>query len=62
MVTISSNWPIQIKPKDEVKYFIDYFGEITVPRKDINVKHNLLDVIFLTITAVIEVVKQIRTH
>ena len=33
--------------------FIDYFGEITDPRKDINVKHNLLDVIFLTITAVI---------
>jgi hypothetical protein len=33
--------------------FIDYFGEITDPRKDINVKHNLLDVTFLTITAVI---------
>jgi DDE_Tnp_1-associated len=33
--------------------FIDYFGEITDPRKDINVKHNLLEVIFLTITAVI---------
>lgn len=33
--------------------FIDYFGEITDPRKDINVKHNLLDVIFLTITGVI---------
>lgn len=30
--------------------FIDYFGEITDPRKDINIKHNLLDVIFLTIT------------
>lgn len=33
--------------------FIDYFGEITDPRKDINVKHNLLDVVFLTITGVI---------
>ncbi|HAT8180831.1 TPA: ISAs1 family transposase, partial [Legionella pneumophila] len=33
--------------------FIDYFGEITDPRKDINVKHDLLDFIFLTITAVV---------
>lgn len=33
--------------------FIDYFGEIPDPRKDINVKRNLLDVIFLTITAII---------
>ncbi|ETO94388.1 transposase family protein [Legionella oakridgensis] len=33
--------------------FIDYFSEIPDPRQDINVKHNLLDVIFLTITAVI---------
>lgn len=33
--------------------FIDYFGEIIDPRKDINVKHDLLDVIFLTITGVI---------
>lgn len=32
--------------------FIDYFGLITDPRKDINVKHDLLDVIFLTITGV----------
>jgi hypothetical protein len=30
--------------------FIDYFGLITDPRKYINVKHDLLDVIFLTIT------------
>ena len=33
--------------------FIDYFGAISDPRKDINVKHNLLDVIFLTITGII---------
>lgn len=33
--------------------FIDYFGLVTDPRKDINVKHELLDVIFLTITGVI---------
>lgn len=33
--------------------FIDYFGVVTDPRKDINVKHELLDVIFLTITGVI---------
>ena len=26
--------------------FIDYFGLVTDPRKDINVKHELLDVIF----------------
>lgn len=32
--------------------FIDYFGEVRDPRKDINVKHDLLDVIFLTITGV----------
>jgi hypothetical protein len=32
--------------------FIDYFGAVTHPRKDINVKHKLLDVIFLTITGV----------
>ena len=38
---------------DEKMSFIDYFGEISDPRKDINVKHNLLDVIFLTIVAVI---------
>ena len=33
--------------------FIDYFGEISDPRKDINVKHNLLDVIFFTITGIV---------
>ena len=33
--------------------FIDYFGLITDPRKDINVKHDLLDVIFLTITGAV---------
>lgn len=33
--------------------FIDYFGGVRDPRKDINVKHELLDVIFLTITGVI---------
>lgn len=33
--------------------FIDYFGLISDPRTDINVKHNLLDVIFLTITGVV---------
>jgi predicted transposase YbfD/YdcC len=33
--------------------FIDYFGSITDPRTDINVKHELLDVIFLTITGVV---------
>jgi len=33
--------------------FIDYFELITDPRKDINVKHELLDVIFLTITGVV---------
>lgn len=33
--------------------FVDYFESITDPRKDINAKHNLLDVIFLTITGVI---------
>lgn len=33
--------------------FIDYFGEITDPRKDINLKHDLFDVIYLTITGVI---------
>lgn len=33
--------------------FIDYFGLVTDPRKDINVKHELLDVIFLTITGVV---------
>lgn len=33
--------------------FIDYFGSIQDPRKDINVKHDLLDVIFLTITGVV---------
>lgn len=33
--------------------FIDYFGSVTDPRKDINVKHELLDVIFLTITGVV---------
>jgi len=32
--------------------FIDYFGAVNDPRKDINVKHELLDVIFLTITGV----------
>lgn len=32
--------------------FIDYFGSVNDPRKDINVKHELLDVIFLTITGV----------
>lgn len=32
--------------------FIDYFGEVRDPRKAINVKHELLDVIFLTITGV----------
>ena len=38
---------------DEIMSFIDYFGEIGDPRKDINVKHNLLDVIFLTITGIV---------
>lgn len=38
---------------DGIMSFIDYFGEISDPRKDINVKHNLLDVIFLTITGII---------
>ena len=33
--------------------FIDYLGEISDPRKDINLKHNLLVVIFLTITGII---------
>ena len=33
--------------------FIDYFGSVTDPRADINVKHELLDVIFLTITGVV---------
>ncbi|HAU1796572.1 TPA: transposase family protein [Legionella pneumophila] len=33
--------------------FVDYFGEITDLRKDIHVKHDLPDVIFLTITAVV---------
>ncbi len=33
--------------------FIDHFGLITDPRKDINVQHDLLDVIFLTITGVV---------
>jgi len=33
--------------------FIDFFGELPDPRKDINVKHNLLDIIFLTITGVV---------
>lgn len=32
--------------------FIDYFGSVNDPRKDINVKHELLDVIFLAITGV----------
>jgi len=33
--------------------FIDCFKEIEEPRTDINVKHNLLDVIFLTITGIV---------
>lgn len=33
--------------------FIDYFISVEDPRSDINVKHELLDVIFLTITGVI---------
>ena len=33
--------------------FIDCFKEIEDPRTDINVRHNLLDVIFLTITGIV---------
>ena len=31
--------------------FIDHFISITDPRKDINKRHNLLDIIFLTLAA-----------
>jgi len=33
--------------------FIDHFSIIEDPRKDINVKHDFLDVLFLTVSAVI---------
>ncbi|MCP4984757.1 MAG: transposase family protein, partial [Colwellia sp.] len=33
--------------------FIDHFFSIKDPRTDINVKHDLLDVLFLTISAVL---------
>ena len=33
--------------------FIHYFSEITDPRKDINVKHNLTELLFLTVMSVI---------
>jgi hypothetical protein len=33
--------------------FIDYYNEISDPRTDIHVKHNLLDVIFLGSTGII---------
>jgi len=33
--------------------FIEHFAIVDEPRKDIKVKHDLLDVLFLTISAVI---------
>ena len=33
--------------------FIEHFAIVDDPRKNINVKHDLLDVLFLTVSAVI---------
>lgn len=33
--------------------FINHFSKITDPRTDINVKHNFLDILFLTVSAVL---------